>query len=120
MHTIGLLHWQERLAVCVVSASDTRTGSYLRCCASAHWTSPALQVDARRAGRPVTSFAAMAASAARENLLAGHHRQFLAFLRPRVESDAVAEDILQDAYAKSVSRSADIRDDDSVVAWFYQ
>ncbi len=53
-------------------------------------------------------------------MLAEHHRQFLAFLRPRVEIDAVAEDILQDAYAKSVSRSAEIRDDDSVVAWFYR
>lgn len=41
-------------------------------------------------------------------------------MRPRVESDAVAEDILQDAYAKSISRSSEIRGDDSVVAWFYR
>jgi RNA polymerase sigma factor (sigma-70 family) len=68
----------------------------------------------------VTSFGAMGASDAREHLLAKRHRQFLAFLRPRVESDAVAEDILQDGYTKSVSRSADIRDDDRAVAWFYQ
>lgn len=68
----------------------------------------------------MTSLGPVGATNAPEKLLAEHHRQFLAFLRPRVESDAIAEDILQDAYAKSVSRSADIRDDDSVVAWFYQ
>lgn len=41
----------------------------------------------------------MGRSAIREKLLAQHHRRFLEFLRPRVESEAVAEDILQDAYS---------------------
>jgi RNA polymerase sigma-70 factor (ECF subfamily) len=59
-------------------------------------------------------------STARDQLLAEHHRRFLEFLKPRVESEAVAEDILQEAYAKSVSRAGELRDDDSVVAWFYQ
>ena len=52
-------------------------------------------------------------------LLAEHHGRFLAFLRGRVKSDAVAEDILQDAYAKSLERIDDVRDEESVVAWFY-
>jgi RNA polymerase sigma-70 factor (ECF subfamily) len=56
----------------------------------------------------------------RDHLLAENHRRFLAFLRPRVESAAVAEDILQDAYAKSLSKMDQVRDDESVVAWFYQ
>jgi len=54
-----------------------------------------------------------------DDLLAEHHRQFLAFLRSRVESDAVAEDILQDAYARSIEKVEQVRDEDSVVAWFY-
>jgi RNA polymerase sigma-70 factor (ECF subfamily) len=56
----------------------------------------------------------------REQLLAENHRRFLDFLRPRVESVAVAEDILQEAYAKSLSKLDQVRDDGSVVAWFYQ
>jgi RNA polymerase sigma factor (sigma-70 family) len=62
----------------------------------------------------------MVALTARDQVLANHHRKFLEFLRPRVENDAVAEDILQEAYAKSISRGGEIRDDHSVVAWFYQ
>jgi RNA polymerase sigma factor (sigma-70 family) len=54
------------------------------------------------------------------DVLAQHHGRFLAFLRQRVENDAVAEDILQDAYAKSLQRLDQVRNDESVVAWFYQ
>jgi len=52
--------------------------------------------------------------------LAEHHGRFLAFLRHRVESDAVAEDILQDAYAKSLEKLGQVQDEESVVAWFYR
>jgi len=54
------------------------------------------------------------------DVLVEHHGRFLAFLRRRVESDAVAEDILQDAYAKSLQRMDQVENDESVVAWFYQ
>ena len=54
------------------------------------------------------------------DVLAENHGRFLAFLRRRVESDAVAEDILQDAYAKSLQRLDQVENDESVVAWFYQ
>jgi len=53
-------------------------------------------------------------------LLAQNHRQFLAFLRRRVDSDATAEDVLQDAYAKSLAKIDTVRDEDNVVAWFYR
>lgn len=53
------------------------------------------------------------------HLLAEHHGRFLAFLRNRLDSDAVAEDILQDAYAKGLEKVAQVRDSESVVAWFY-
>ena len=48
------------------------------------------------------------------------HRQFLGFLEKRVESRAVAEDILQDAFVRGVERGGELREDESVVAWFYR
>ncbi|ULA66748.1 MAG: RNA polymerase sigma factor, sigma-70 family [Nitrospira sp.] len=47
------------------------------------------------------------------------HRQFLAFLERRVESRAVAEDILQTAFARGLERGAGVKDE-KVVAWFYR
>jgi len=47
------------------------------------------------------------------------HRTFLAFLERRVESRAVAEDILQSAFARGLERGAGV-EDEKVVAWFYR
>ncbi len=52
--------------------------------------------------------------------LVDSHRQFLAFLEARVESRAVAEDILQTAFVRGLERGADVRDEESAVAWFYR
>jgi len=52
--------------------------------------------------------------------LVDNHRQFLAFLERRVGDRAVAEDILQDAFVKSLEKGADDRDETSSVAWFYR
>jgi len=52
--------------------------------------------------------------------LVDSHRQFLAFLQTRVESRVVAEDILQSAFVRTLERGADVRDEESVVAWFYR
>jgi RNA polymerase sigma-70 factor (ECF subfamily) len=52
--------------------------------------------------------------------LVDHHRQFLAFLQTRVESRAAAEDILQTAFVKGLERGAEVRDEESAVAWFYR
>src|SRR5215471_2057413 len=46
--------------------------------------------------------------------------QFLNFLKKRVSSPDVAEELLQDAFLKSVEKSGDIRDAESIVAWFYR
>jgi RNA polymerase sigma-70 factor (ECF subfamily) len=54
-----------------------------------------------------------------EQLVHGH-RQFLVFLERRVESRAVAEDILQTAFVRSLERGRDLRDEESAVAWFYR
>ena len=47
------------------------------------------------------------------------HREFLAFLERRVESRAVAEDILQTAFTRGLERGGDVKDE-KVVAWFYR
>jgi RNA polymerase sigma-70 factor (ECF subfamily) len=47
------------------------------------------------------------------------HREFLAFLERRVESRAVAEDILQTAFTRGLERGAGVKDE-KVVAWFYR
>jgi RNA polymerase sigma-70 factor (ECF subfamily) len=54
-----------------------------------------------------------------EQLLRSHAR-FLAFLEPRVESRAVAEDILQEAFARALTRGDSLRSDESASAWFYR
>jgi len=52
--------------------------------------------------------------------LVENHRRFLAFLERRVGSRDVAEDILQDAFVRGLTRAGQLRDRESVVAWFYR
>ena len=53
-------------------------------------------------------------------VLVQNHRRFLAFLERRVGSRDVAEDILQDAFVRGLARADQLRDRESVVAWFYR
>ncbi len=59
-------------------------------------------------------------SAAAVQRLVDSHRQFLGFLQKRVESREVAEDILQTAFVRGLERGSEVRDEESVVAWFYR
>ncbi len=54
------------------------------------------------------------------NVLVEHHRRFLQFLERRVGSRELAEDILQDAFVKSLDRAESLRDDEAAIAWFYR
>ena len=54
-----------------------------------------------------------------ETLLA-NHRAFLRYLGRRVGDPALAEDILQDAFAKVVARPEQAPADEAVVPWFYR
>jgi DNA-directed RNA polymerase specialized sigma24 family protein len=54
------------------------------------------------------------------NRLIEGRQQFLAFLEKRVESRAVAEDILQGAFVRGLEKSESLSDDESIVAWFYR
>lgn len=53
-------------------------------------------------------------------LLLENHRAFLRYLERRVGDATLAEDILQDAFAKVISRPDAVPDDEAVVPWFYR
>jgi len=46
--------------------------------------------------------------------------ELLRFVRSRVESDAAAEEILQTALLRGVEHAAELREDESAVAWIYR
>ena len=47
-------------------------------------------------------------------------RQFLSFIQSRVESREAAEDILQAAFVRGIDKGGALRNEESVVAWFYR
>jgi RNA polymerase sigma factor (sigma-70 family) len=53
-------------------------------------------------------------------ILVAHRAAFLDFLASRVESRAVAEDILQDSLARAVAHADELRTSDAAIGWFYQ
>jgi RNA polymerase sigma-70 factor (ECF subfamily) len=53
-------------------------------------------------------------------VLVDNHRRFLAFLQRRVPSREVAEDILQDAFVRGITKAPPMQDSESIVAWFYR
>jgi RNA polymerase sigma factor (sigma-70 family) len=50
--------------------------------------------------------------------LVANHREFLAFVQRRVGNAAVAEEIVQDAFARNIDKLDTIRD--SAIGWFYR
>jgi RNA polymerase sigma-70 factor (ECF subfamily) len=54
-----------------------------------------------------------------EEVLA-HRHACVQFVRSRVGSEAVAEEIVQNAFLRQLESAQDIRDDERVVAWFYR
>lgn len=52
--------------------------------------------------------------------LVGNHRQFLGFLERRVGSKAVAEELLQSAFVKTLEKGGALRDGEGAVTWFYR
>ena len=52
--------------------------------------------------------------------LVANHRAFLAYVSRRVGDRALAEDILQDAFVKVVTRPDQAPEDEGIVPWFYR
>ncbi len=72
------------------------------------------------AGESVEVEGALPASGEIVAHLVERHREFLGFLEARVRSRAVAEEILQAAFVRSLEKADAIRDSESAVAWFYR
>ena len=53
-------------------------------------------------------------------ILLENHRAFLRYLERRVGDRGLAEDILQEAFAKVIARPEQAPDDDAIVPWFYR
>jgi len=53
-------------------------------------------------------------------VLVANHARFLSFLERRVGRRDVAEEILQEAFVRSITRGGTLRQDESAVAWFYR
>jgi RNA polymerase sigma-70 factor (ECF subfamily) len=53
-------------------------------------------------------------------VLVDNHREFLRFLERRVGRRDVAEDILQEAFARGIDKLPTLRDEEAVVPWFYR
>ena len=52
--------------------------------------------------------------------LLANHRAFLSYLTRRVGDAALAEDILQDAFAKTLARPGQAPEGEALVPWFYR
>src|SRR6185436_13954783 len=50
-------------------------------------------------------------------VLVANHRDFVRFVERRIGNRAIAEEIVQEAFVRSLDRGDEIRD--SVVGWFY-
>lgn len=52
--------------------------------------------------------------------LVSNHRHFLRFLERRVGSTAIAEEILQNAFVRTLEKGHGLSDEEGAVAWFYR
>lgn len=52
--------------------------------------------------------------------LVDYQREFLAFLERRVGDRALAEDLLQEAFVRGITKAESLASEDSVRAWFYR
>ena len=52
--------------------------------------------------------------------LVANHRRFLAFVERRVGNRAVAEEILQSAFVKTLEKGGALHDGEGAVTWFYR
>jgi RNA polymerase sigma factor (sigma-70 family) len=53
-------------------------------------------------------------------VLTANHRRFLGFLERRIRRRDLAEELLQEAFIRGIARGRTLRNDESVVAWFYR
>ncbi len=69
---------------------------------------------------PMPEDAAAPSAADVQAVLARNRGRFLDFLKGRLSDAAIAEEILQAAFVRSMEHAGEIRDEESAVAWFYR
>jgi RNA polymerase sigma factor (sigma-70 family) len=79
-----------------------------------------LPVSPRREDRAHSAEAEAGLSPAVVRVLLENHRRFLSFLQRRLGRRDLAEELLQEAFTRGIVRGGTLRDDESVVAWFYR
>jgi RNA polymerase sigma factor (sigma-70 family) len=115
MRTIGVVDWLGEVGASshptdarLVRAAITQTAVRTR---AGYWTEIASGIiglmDTDTPPAPIAT-------------LLENHRAFLRYLVRRVGDSAVAEDILQDAFAKVAARPQQAPDDEAIVPWFYR
>lgn len=77
-------------------------------------------VSPRREDRANGAEAGAGFSPAVVRTLIANRRRFLGFLERRVGRRELAEELLQEAFTRGIARGRTLRDDESVVAWFYR
>lgn len=55
-----------------------------------------------------------------KRVLVENHREFLRFLERRLGRRDLAEDILQEAFARGLTKLENLRDEEAIVPWFYR
>lgn len=68
----------------------------------------------------VSADAPSSATTASIDVLVAGHRRFLGFLERQLGDRALAEDILQSAFVRGIERADQLRDSESVTAWFFR
>ncbi len=69
---------------------------------------------------PESSEAARPLDSAIAQVLVDNHRELLRFVERRVGRRDLAEDILQEAFARGLPKLETLRDGEAVIAWFYR
>ena len=79
-----------------------------------------LPVSPRREAQANGTEAEAGLSPAVVRVLVENRRRFLSFLERRVGRRDLAEELLQEAFTRGIARGGTLRNDESVVAWFYR
>src|SRR6476469_706630 len=69
---------------------------------------------------PIDAEAVRPTDADVKRVLVDNHREFLRFLEHRLGRRDLAEDILQEAFARGLTKLETLRDGEAAVPWFYR
>jgi RNA polymerase sigma factor (sigma-70 family) len=115
MRTVGVIDWLG-----AVGASSHPNDATLAAAATAQIAVRTPRAPLMEIGSGIIGLMDMETPPAPIATLLENHRVFLRYLERRVRDRELAEDILQDAFAKVVARPEQAPDDEAIVPWFYR